>query len=102
MQSVSKLFGMALVLAEIGDRVWQGVGREPSGSPFNSLAQLESERGIPRNPFINAGAPVVPTGCRRPQATPLGRCASSCGLSPGTRSWTPTGGRPVRGRAGPP
>ena len=58
-QSVSKLFSLALLLAEIGDRVWQGVGREPSGNPFNSLVQLESERGIPRNPFINAGALVV-------------------------------------------
>ena len=58
-QSVSKLFALALLLAEIGDRVWQGVGREPSGNPFNSLVQLESERGIPRNPFINAGALVV-------------------------------------------
>ncbi|HET9564903.1 MAG TPA: glutaminase [Mycobacterium sp.] len=102
MQSVSKLFALALLLAEIGDRVWQGVGREPSGNPFNSLVQLESERGIPRNPFINAGAPVVPTGCCRPQATPLGRCASSCGLSPGTRSWTPTGWSPGPSRAGPP
>jgi glutaminase len=58
-QSVSKLFSLALLLAEIGDQVWQGVGREPSGNPFNSLVQLESERGIPRNPFINAGALVV-------------------------------------------
>ncbi|HVH23275.1 MAG TPA: glutaminase, partial [Pseudonocardia sp.] len=58
-QSVSKLFTLALLMAEIGDRVWRGVGREPSGNPFNSLVQLESERGIPRNPFINAGAIVV-------------------------------------------
>ena len=58
-QSVSKLFTLALLLAEIGDQVWQGVGREPSGNPFNSLVQLEAERGIPRNPFINAGALVV-------------------------------------------
>jgi glutaminase len=35
------------------------VGREPSGNPFNSLVQLEYENGIPRNPFINAGALVV-------------------------------------------
>ena len=28
-------------------------------SPFNSLVQLEMEQGIPRNPFINAGALVV-------------------------------------------
>lgn len=35
------------------------MGREPSGNPFNSLVQLEHEQGIPRNPFINAGALVV-------------------------------------------
>ncbi|MCX3061585.1 glutaminase [Streptomyces beihaiensis] len=58
-QSVSKLFTLALALAEGGDELWRGVGREPSGNPFNSLVQLESEHGIPRNPFINAGAVVV-------------------------------------------
>ncbi|MBY8884499.1 glutaminase [Streptomyces sp. PTM05] len=58
-QSVSKLFSLALVLAHGGDGIWHRVGREPSGNPFNSLVQLESERGIPRNPFINAGALVV-------------------------------------------
>ncbi len=58
-QSVSKLFTVALALAEGGDGIWQRVGREPSGNPFNSLVQLESEQGIPRNPFINAGALVV-------------------------------------------
>ncbi|MER7754134.1 glutaminase [Kitasatospora sp. NPDC097643] len=58
-QSVSKLFTLALALAHGGDTVWRGVGREPSGNPFNSLVQLETEHGIPRNPFINAGALVV-------------------------------------------
>ena len=57
-QSVSKLFTLCLVLARTDD-VWRRVGREPSGNPFNSLVQLESEHGIPRNPFINAGALVV-------------------------------------------
>ncbi|MFJ9607636.1 glutaminase [Kitasatospora sp. NPDC101176] len=58
-QSVSKLFTLALAMAHGGDTVWTGVGREPSGNPFNSLVQLETEHGIPRNPFINAGALVV-------------------------------------------
>lgn len=58
-QSVSKLFSLALVLAHGGNAIWRGVGREPSGNPFNSLVQLENEHGIPRNPFINAGALVV-------------------------------------------
>ncbi|MFE0461267.1 glutaminase [Kitasatospora sp. NPDC058965] len=57
-QSVSKLFTLALALAT-GEALWHRVGREPSGTPFNSLVQLESEHGIPRNPFINAGAVVV-------------------------------------------
>lgn len=58
-QSISKVFALALVLAADGDHIWKRVFREPSGNPFNSLVQLESEDGIPRNPFINAGAIVV-------------------------------------------
>ena len=58
-QSVSKVFTLALVLAADGDALWARVGKEPSGAPFNSLAQLEREHGIPRNPFVNAGALVV-------------------------------------------
>lgn len=58
-QSISKLFTLQLALATGGESVWHRVGREPSGTPFNSLVQLESENGIPRNPFINAGALVV-------------------------------------------
>jgi glutaminase len=58
-QSISKAFSLALVLAEGGERIWDRVGTEPSGNPFNSLVQLEYENGIPRNPFINAGALVV-------------------------------------------
>lgn len=58
-QSISKVFTLALVLAREGDALWKRVGREPSGNPFNSLVQLEYEQGIPRNPFVNAGALVV-------------------------------------------
>ncbi|WP_431783346.1 glutaminase [Streptomyces chumphonensis] len=58
-QSVSKLFVLALALAHGGTSLWRRVGREPSGNPFNSLIQLESEQGVPRNPFINAGALVT-------------------------------------------
>jgi glutaminase len=58
-QSISKVFTLTLALGMVGDRLWRRVGREPSGSPFNSIVQLERERGIPRNPFINAGAIVV-------------------------------------------
>lgn len=58
-QSITKVFALALVLSLDGERLWQRVGREPSGNPFNSLIQLEYENGVPRNPFINAGALVV-------------------------------------------
>jgi glutaminase len=58
-QSISKVFTLTLALGKIGDRLWRRVGREPSGSPFNSIVQLERELGIPRNPFINAGAIVI-------------------------------------------
>jgi glutaminase len=58
-QSISKVFTLTLALGKAGDRLWRRVGREPSGSAFNSIVQLEFERGIPRNPFINAGAIAV-------------------------------------------
>jgi len=58
-QSISKVFALTLALGAAGDQLWHRVGREPSGSAFNSIVQLESESGIPRNPFINAGAIVV-------------------------------------------
>lgn len=58
-QSVGKVFGLTLALGLAGDALWQRVGREPSGTAFNSIVQLETEHGIPRNPFINAGAIVV-------------------------------------------
>ena len=58
-QSVSKVFTLTLALGKAGDRLWKRVGREPSGSAFNSIVQLEFEKGIPRNPFINAGAIAV-------------------------------------------
>lgn len=58
-QSVSKVHTLTLALGAIGDALWQRVDREPSGDPFNSLIQLEYEKGIPRNPFMNAGALVT-------------------------------------------
>ncbi len=58
-QSISKIFTLTLALKHLGDALWKRVGREPSGTAFNSLVQLEYENGIPRNPLINAGAIVV-------------------------------------------
>ena len=58
-QSISKVFTLALAFRLEGENLWKRVGLEPSGNPFNSLVQLEYEQGIPRNPFINAGALVI-------------------------------------------
>lgn len=58
-QSISKVFSLALCLSLMGEKLWERVGKEPSGTAFNSLVQLEIEKGIPRNPFINAGAIVL-------------------------------------------
>lgn len=58
-QSISKVLGLTLAIEHKGSELWQRVGLEPSGDPFNSLVQIEHERGIPRNPLINAGAILV-------------------------------------------
>ena len=58
-QSVSKVLSLTLAFSFLDEKVWQRVGVEPSGNSFNSLVQLEYEKGIPRNPFINAGALVI-------------------------------------------
>jgi glutaminase len=58
-QSISKVFSFTLALDYYGKELYKRVGHEPSGNPFNSLVQLEYENGIPRNPFINAGAIVT-------------------------------------------
>ncbi|MEL6206748.1 MAG: glutaminase, partial [Pseudomonadota bacterium] len=58
-QSVSKVFSLAAVLGRVGDALWLRVGREPSGTSFDSIVLLEREAGRPRNPFINAGALVT-------------------------------------------
>lgn len=58
-QSISKVFTFTLALNHYGKDLYSRVGHEPSGNPFNSLVQLEYENGIPRNPFINAGAIVT-------------------------------------------
>lgn len=58
-QSISKVFSLELAMEAWGEAVWERVGRDPSGDPFNSIIDLERHRGYPRNPFINAGALVV-------------------------------------------
>jgi len=58
-QSISKVYTFILALGIYSKKLYKRVGVEPSGNPFNSLVQLEYENGIPRNPFINAGAIVI-------------------------------------------
>lgn len=58
-QSISKIFALTLAYKLEGTKIWERVDVEPSGNPFNSLLQLEADRGKPRNPFINAGAIVI-------------------------------------------
>ncbi|WP_441002953.1 glutaminase A [Pseudocolwellia agarivorans] len=58
-QSISKVFGLVMAINRIGDPLWKRVRMEPSGLPFNSIIQLQAEKGIPRNPVINAGAILI-------------------------------------------
>tara|TARA_R110002094_G_scaffold22456_1_gene34709 strand:+ start:2485 stop:3399 length:915 start_codon:yes stop_codon:yes gene_type:complete len=58
-QSIAKVLSLTLAYQIIGEKVWERIGVEPSGTAFNSLIQLETDNGIPRNPFINAGAIVI-------------------------------------------
>lgn len=58
-QSIAKVLALVLAYKLEGEKLWDRVGVEPSGTPFNSLVQLEYDLGIPRNPLINAGALVI-------------------------------------------
>jgi glutaminase len=58
-QSISKVLSLTLAFSLIGEKIWERVGVEPSGTAFNSLVQLETDKGKPRNPLINPGAIVV-------------------------------------------
>lgn len=58
-QSIAKVFSLCFAYRMIGGAIWNRVGVEPSGTAFNSLLQLETDGGIPRNPFLNAGALVI-------------------------------------------
>jgi len=81
-QSISKLFSLTLGMQLLGEALWERIGREPSGNPFNSLVQLEHEHGVPRNPLINAGAIAVAdrlVSAGRGKADVLALLSSLCG-----------------------
>lgn len=61
LQSISKVLTLALALIDYGeDIVFDKVGMEPTGDPFNSISKLESHiPSKPLNPMINAGALAV-------------------------------------------
>ena len=86
-QSVSKVFSLTLALQKIGVKLWERIGREPSGNPFNSLMQLEHEQGMARNPFINAGAICVAdqlvSHCAAPKDELLALISTLCGEAVG-------------------
>lgn len=85
LQSISKVFALAVCLSLRGENLWKRVGKEPSGTAFNSLVQLEVEHGVPRNPFINAGALVLAdimlTSLEHPEEDFLAFVRELCGSS---------------------
>lgn len=58
-QSIAKVLSVTMAYSILSNKIWDRLGVEPSGTAFNSLVQLESDKGKPRNPFINAGAIVI-------------------------------------------
>lgn len=68
-QSISKVFTLAIALGRFGDAIWQRVGREPSSHVYNSGQELEEKNGHPPNPFVNAGA-IVTTDALLVSGTP--------------------------------
>ncbi|NLX80377.1 MAG: glutaminase [Proteiniphilum sp.] len=58
-QSIAKVFSFVLAYSRIKSDIWLRMDLEPAGTPFNSLVQLEYDKGVPRNPFVNAGGIVV-------------------------------------------
>ncbi len=78
-QSVSKVFSLAATLGRVGGQLWTRVGREPSGTAFDSVVLLEKEQGRPRNPFVNAGA-IVTTDALLSGREPKQALAETLGL----------------------
>ncbi len=57
LMSAIKPFVLLFLLQQLGKEVvFSQVGMSPSDQPFNSLSELQADRGFPRNPMINSGA----------------------------------------------
>jgi len=73
LMSVVKPFVLLYLLCELGETaVFERVGCEPSELPFNSLTQLQIDKGKPRNPMINGGA--IALGSLIPGENAIIRC----------------------------
>ena len=56
-ESISKVFTMALAMEEIGAKAFRKkVGTDPTGLPFNSVMALALHGGKPMSALVNAGA----------------------------------------------
>ena len=61
-QSISKVFTLALVLQESGEQaVEDNIGVDATGQVFNSIVAIEQSKGFQQNPFVNPGA-IASTG----------------------------------------
>lgn len=58
-QSIAKVLSLTLACKIIGEKIWDRIDVEPAGTKFDSLLLLETNQGIPRNPFLNSGAMVI-------------------------------------------
>ena len=56
-QSISKVYSLALAMEELGpDKVFEKIGSEPTGRPFNSVTAVVEMPTHSGNPLVNAGA----------------------------------------------
>jgi glutaminase len=56
-QSISKVFTLALAMEDLGaDKVFERIGSEPTGRPFNSVEAVVDMKTHTGNPLVNAGA----------------------------------------------
>jgi glutaminase len=78
-QSISKVFTLARVVQDQGDRaVLEKVGVDATGQVFNSIVAIEQNKGKEMNPFVNPGA--IATTSMVTGATPAEKWAKIIGV----------------------